>query len=318
MKNFFIRKRDFFKRGAIKGMKGKRGILAGGLLFASALPAFGALITPGDYTAEGTLTVPAGTAVITDAGEYNIRNSTGTLSLTNGGTSLSVFSVNGGDEVTVRGSIAVQGEHLYNGGTQLNGGVITIDGDLTYDVDNSGDSISSGNLFSVGTASGTTASTLNIGGNLSMKNVISSASGSMSLITAFGTGTTVNIGGDLYLYNAMTEEVSGETSGANVLYANSGATINVAGNTTLYSISSNPDAVTAKRSSVINLNGTQNKIVGNISFIDTLGGFRLADGCIRRPRLILVGRRAELLSFLERILRLDDPASELRHTGLYV
>ena len=259
-------------------MGGKKSIIAGGILLAAALPAFGGIIAPGDCISEETLTVPNGAAVITEAGEYRIRNSTGTLSLTNGGTSMSPFRITGGDEVTVSGSIAVKGTGLYNGGTQLSGGSITVRGNVTYDVDNSGAEIGSGNLFNIGSSGSTAETTLSITGNLSMKNVIGSASGSMSLITAFGTNTTVNIGCSLYLYNAMTEEVTGETSGANVLYANSGATVNVAGNAELYGISSNPDAVTAKRSSTINLNGAQNRIVGNISFIDTLGGFRLADG----------------------------------------
>jgi outer membrane autotransporter protein len=234
-------------------------------------------LSPGEYTEEGILSVPAGKTVIAAAGTYDIKNSDNTLHLSNEASTLVLFAVTGGEAV-VNGNIDVAGKNLLYGGNGIRGKV-AVNGNLTYDVDNTEVSANSGNLLIVGSSSGTATTALTVAGDLTMKNTMKKADSSMSLITAFGKNTNVTVNGNLYLYNRMTEEVTGETSGANVLYANNGASITVNGDTTeLYAIASNPDAITAKGASTITLQSKENKVVGNISFIDATGGFKLADG----------------------------------------
>ena len=238
------------------------------------VPAFAGALSVGDYTSDSVLTVPAGGNVIDTAGTYNIKNSDKTVHITNGGTGMILFNTTAADTVTVNGNIAVTGSNLHNGINNPKEGTITINGNVSYDIDNSAVEPATGSLwdFGVASTSATNASTLTITGDLSIKNTIKKATGSMSIFNAWGNKTTVNIDGDLYLYNRMLEEVTGETSGTNVLYANHGATINVNGNKAeIYAISSNPDAITAKRSSTINLNSKTNKVVGDISFIEATG-----------------------------------------------
>lgn len=238
-------------------------------------------IAPGTYASDNVLTVPAGGSVISQAGTYDVKNSDKTIHITNGGTGMLLFATTVGSSVTVNGNIAVAGSNLYNSINSPKGGNITINGNVSYDVDNSAVEPSAGSLWDFGelSSSATNASTLTITGDLAIKNTIKKAVGSMSVFNVWGNKTTVNIDGNLYLYNRMLEEVTGETSGTNVLYANYGATINVNGDTAeIYAISSNPDAITAKRSSTINLNSKTNKIVGDISFIEATGGLGLANG----------------------------------------
>jgi outer membrane autotransporter protein len=250
-----------------------------GCLLAAMLPLpvrAAALLSPGEYNGEGVLYVSSDQTVIDTSGTYDIKNSDQTLHVQNTGETLRLFSLTGGKNVTVNGSVDVSGEGLLNGGTGIVNSAVTINGDLVYDVDNTDISTVSGTLLSV---SGTGDTSLTVTGDLTMKNTMEKAAGSMSLITVNGQNTSLTVDGDLYLYNRMTEEVTGETSGANVLYANYGAAITVNGEKTeLYGISSNPDAITAKRESTITLNSTQNKVVGNISFIEATGRFGLANG----------------------------------------
>jgi outer membrane autotransporter protein len=256
-------------------------LLALALLSSLPVPGWAASLPlePGDYTSGETLSVPGGQSVITERGTYTIKNADRTLHVKNESPTLKLLTVSGGNDVVINGSIAVSGKNLLNGGKAVDNGSVTVNGNFTYDVDNQGVTAGSGNLFSIGSVPGTADTAFTVTGDLTMKNTMDKATGSMSLMTAFGKNTNVTVGGNLYLYNRMTEEVTGETSGANVLYANNGARITVNGERTgLYAIASNPDAITAKGESTITLNSTQNKVVGNLSFIDATGGLGLANG----------------------------------------
>ena len=235
------------------------------------------IITPGDYTSDTAISVPNGGVVIDQAGTYDIKNAAGVLEITNGGTNLNIFNITGGNLATVNGDIKVTGTNLLHNNIQINNGTVTINGNFTYDANNAGITTASGELFNVGTT-GAGPTTFNVKGDLTFKNVMDKATSSMSLMVANGTNTTVNVEGNLYFENRFLENSGTTSSGANALYAQHGATINVLGNSEIYSICSDPDALTAKNESVINLQGTKNKIVGNLSYIDATGGYTLGQG----------------------------------------
>lgn len=263
-----------------------RGLLLGLCTLPMYYPvSYAGMLTPGSaYTSDDSLTVANYGVVIDQAGTYDINNTSGTLELTNAGTNMKVFSVNNGDTVNVNGNILVTGTNLIDSGVlgqdiQISNGIVNVNGNFTYNVDNSTVTSWIGSLMNIGDGYGETDTIeFNVSGDLTFINTMKSTTSAMSLLTAYGTNTVVNVDGNLYFYNRLLESVGSTSSGANVLYANAGATINVNGNAEIYSISDNPDAITVKRESTINLNGTTNKVIGNISFIDTTGGFGLANG----------------------------------------
>ena len=76
--------------------------------------------------------------------------------------------------------------------------------------------------------------------------------------------------------NVVTEhdldpEKQKETIGANLFYADNGGKIEVGhegGNTLAWAVAGKPDVVSAKNRGVVNIRSTNNKIVGNIDFLD--------------------------------------------------
>lgn len=77
--------------------------------------------------------------------------------------------------------------------------------------------------------------------------------------------------------NVVTEhdldpEKQKETIGANLFYADNGGKIEVGhegGNTLAWAVAGKPDVVSAKNGGVVNIRSTNNKIVGNIDFLDS-------------------------------------------------
>ncbi len=224
------------------------------------------IITPGSYTG-GTITVPNGQTVISAIGTYNIDNSTQTLDIINGGSSLNIFNISSGGTANVNGSINAQLSNFTGSGTnQISNGTVNVTGNFNLEANNSTLDTSWGRLMSI---DGGTTNTVNfnVGGDLTVKNHVNSASSSFSLLTVMGANTTLTVEGNLYMYNRINTGAS--ISGSNTLYANNGGTIVVNGNKAyIHSISSNPDGITAKNLSNITLNSTETQVIGNLSFIE--------------------------------------------------
>jgi outer membrane autotransporter protein len=236
------------------------------------------VVLPGTITNDAVITLGTSEVGITEEGTYEVQNSAKTLSFTNGSgnTGINVFGVTGGKKVVINGNLTASGSNwLASSGSQLAGGDITINGDMTLAANNVGKNASQAAMMSIG--SDTATSTMTISGKLSATNKVDTAPESFSLLTVLGPKTTLTVNGGLYMRNQISTGAS--ASGSNSLYANTGATININGDEAyISSISMDPDAITAKRESTINLNTKKTQVIGNLSFIERGSGLTLYPG----------------------------------------
>jgi len=236
------------------------------------------LVKPGTITNDATLVLGTGEVGITEAGTYDLQNSTRTLNFANasGNSGINIFGVTGNKDITLNGNVAAASTNWTGvSSTQLAGGSITINGNMTLEANNAGKSAGQASLLSIGT--NTNTSVLTINGKLTATNTVDADPASFSLLTVYGPQTTLNVNAGLYLRNQIS---SGATqSGSNTLYANGGAAINVNGEEAyICSVSADPDAITAKRSSNININAKKVQVIGNLSFIERGSGLFLYPG----------------------------------------
>jgi outer membrane autotransporter protein len=238
------------------------------------------VVHPGTITSDATITLGASDVGITEAGTYDVNNSTKTLNFTNasGNTGMKIFGVTGDKNITINGNLVASGTKWTDFSySQFSGGTITINGNMTLAADNKGINAPYASMVSIGPDTGSAKTVMNVNGKLTATNIVDTSSSSFSLLTVYGANTTLNVNGGLYMRNQISTGAS--VSGSNTLYANTGATINVSGDDAyICSVSSDPDAITAKRESTINLNTKKNQVIGNLSFIERGSGLTLYPG----------------------------------------